>query len=87
MASDRARSSTFSVWRSEREWWFVFSEPGVAAIDAYSLHTATRPIIILNPVKDDYYRQRFDVAHELGHLIMHHDAEPGGNVAEDQANR
>lgn len=65
----------------------VFSEPGVAAIDAYSLHTATRPIIILNPVKDDYYRQRFDVAHELGHLIMHHDAEPGGKVAEEQANR
>lgn len=65
----------------------VFSEPGVAAIDAYSLHTATRPIIILNPVKDDYYRQRFDVAHELGHLLMHHDAEPGGKVAEDQANR
>ena len=65
----------------------VFSEPGVAAIDAYSLQSATRPIIVLNPVKDDYYRQRFDVAHELGHLIMHHDAEPGGKVAEDQANR
>lgn len=65
----------------------VFSEPGVAAIDAYSLHTAVRPIIILNPVKDDYYRQRFDVAHELGHLVMHHDAEPGGKVAEEQANR
>jgi len=65
----------------------VFSEPGIAAIDAYSLHTATRPIIVLNPVKDDYYRQRFDVAHELGHLIMHHDAEPGGKIAEEQANR
>jgi Zn-dependent peptidase ImmA (M78 family)/transcriptional regulator with XRE-family HTH domain len=65
----------------------VFSEPGIAAIDAYSLHTAGRPIIVLNPVKDDYYRQRFDVAHELGHLIMHHDAEPGGKVAEAQANR
>jgi Zn-dependent peptidase ImmA (M78 family)/transcriptional regulator with XRE-family HTH domain len=65
----------------------VFSEPGVATIDAYSLHSATRPIIVLNPVKDDYYRQRFDVAHELGHLIMHHDAEPGGKVAEEQANR
>lgn len=65
----------------------VFSGPGVAAIDAYSLHTATRPIILLNPVKDDYYRQRFDVAHELGHLIMHDDAEPGGKVAEAQANR
>lgn len=65
----------------------VFCEPGVAAIDAFSLHTAVRPIIVLNPVKDDYYRQRFDVAHELGHLVMHHDAEPGGKVAEDQANR
>ena len=49
--------------------------------------SATRPIIVLNPVKDDYYRQRFDAAHELGHLIMHHDAEPGGKVAEEQANR
>lgn len=65
----------------------VFSEPGIAAIDAYSLHTGTRPIIVLNPVKDDYYRQRFDVAHEIGHLIMHHDAEPGGKIAEEQANR
>jgi hypothetical protein len=65
----------------------VFSKPGIEAIDAYSLHTGTRPIIVLNPVKDDYYRQRFDVAHEIGHLIMHHDAEPGGKIAEEQANR
>ncbi|CRY80547.1 Zn-dependent peptidase ImmA, M78 family [Nocardia farcinica] len=65
----------------------VFSEPGIASIDAYSLHTGIRPIIVLNPVKDDYYRQRFDMAHELGHLIMHHDAEPGGKIAENQADR
>jgi Zn-dependent peptidase ImmA (M78 family)/DNA-binding transcriptional regulator YiaG len=65
----------------------VFSQPGVAAIDAYSLHSSTRPIIVLNPTKNDYYRQRFDVAHELGHLIMHHDAEPGSKIAEDQAHR
>lgn len=65
----------------------VFSEPGMAAIDAYSFRSAARPVIVLNPVKDDYYRQRFDVAHELGHLVMHHDAEPGGKTAEAQANR
>lgn len=65
----------------------VFSEPEIAAIDAYSLHTAARPIIVLNPVKDDYYPQRFDVAPELGRLIMHHDAKPGGKTAEAQANR
>lgn len=65
----------------------VYSEPAVASIDAYSLHSSTRPVIVLNPVKDDYYRQRFDVAHELGHLVMHQDAEPGSKLAEDQANR
>jgi len=65
----------------------VYSEPGVASIDAYSLTSSTRPVIVLNPVKDDYYRQRFDVAHELGHLIMHHDAEPGSSASEDEANR
>jgi Zn-dependent peptidase ImmA (M78 family) len=27
------------------------------------------------------------VAHELGHLIMHSDAEPGGRIVEDQAHR
>jgi Zn-dependent peptidase ImmA (M78 family)/transcriptional regulator with XRE-family HTH domain len=65
----------------------LFSEPGLASIDAFSLHTSTRPLIILNPLKDDYYRQRFDVAHELGHLVMHHDSEPGGKTVEDQAHR
>lgn len=65
----------------------VFSAPQTASIDAYSLEVDGRPIIVLNPEKNDYYRQRFDVAHELGHLIMHVDAEPGGKIAEDQANR
>lgn len=65
----------------------VFSAPQTASIDAYSLEVNGRPIIVLNPQKNDYYRQRFDVAHELGHLIMHVDAEPGGKVAEEQANR
>lgn len=65
----------------------VFSAPQTASIDAYSLEVGGRPIIILNPEKDDYYRERFDVAHELGHLIMHVDAEPGGRIAEEQAQR
>lgn len=41
----------------------------------------------LNPLKQDYYRQRFDLAHELGHLVMHADAEPGGRIVEEQAHR
>jgi len=65
----------------------VFSAPDTASIDAFSMEVGSRPIIVLNPNKNDYYRQRFDVAHELGHLIMHADSEPGGKIAEDQANR
>lgn len=65
----------------------VFSPEQTAAVDAYSFETAVRPVVILNPVKRDYYRQRFDVAHELGHLVMHQDSEPGGRVVEDQAHR
>jgi len=65
----------------------VFSPLENATVDAYSFDTPLRPIILLNPLKDDYYRQRFDVAHELGHLVMHLDAEPGGRTVEDQAHR
>lgn len=65
----------------------VFSPPQTASVDAYSFDSRLRPVVVLNPVKRDYYRQRFDVAHELGHLIMHGDAEPGGRVVEEQAHR
>jgi Zn-dependent peptidase ImmA (M78 family)/transcriptional regulator with XRE-family HTH domain len=65
----------------------VFSPPQTANVDAYSFDSRLRPVVVLNPVKHDYYRQRFDVAHELGHLVMHADAEPGGRLTEDQANR
>jgi Zn-dependent peptidase ImmA (M78 family)/transcriptional regulator with XRE-family HTH domain len=65
----------------------VFSPPQTAAVDAYSFDSRLRPVVVLNPIKLDYYRQRFDVAHELGHLIMHGDAEPGGRVVEEQAHR
>lgn len=65
----------------------VFSPPQAASVDAYSFDSRLRPVVILNPIKRDYYRQRFDVAHELGHVVMHGDAEPGGRIVEDQAHR
>lgn len=65
----------------------VFSPPQTSTVDAYSFDNRLRPIVVLNPIKRDYYRQRYDVAHELGHLVMHGDAEPGGRVVEEQANR
>jgi Zn-dependent peptidase ImmA (M78 family) len=65
----------------------VFSPNQTSAVDAYSFDSRLRPVVVLNPIKRDYYRQRFDVAHELGHLVMHSDAEPGGRVVEEQAHR
>jgi Zn-dependent peptidase ImmA (M78 family)/transcriptional regulator with XRE-family HTH domain len=65
----------------------VFSPRQSASVDAYSFDSRLRPVVVLNPIKRDYYRQRFDLAHELGHLVMHTDAEPGGRVVEDQAHR
>lgn len=65
----------------------VFSPLQTASVDAYSFDSRLRPVVILNPIKRDYYRQRFDVAHELGHLVMHSDAEPGGKIVEEQAHR
>lgn len=56
-----------------------------ASLDAHSVFSGELPLIVLNPTKGDYYRQRFDVAHELGHLVMHPDAEPGNKVIEAQA--
>ncbi|WP_084724677.1 helix-turn-helix domain-containing protein [Streptacidiphilus melanogenes] len=63
----------------------VFSPVQAASVDAYSFDSRVRPVIVLNPVKQDYFRQRFDVAHEIGHLVMHADSEPGGRKIEDQA--
>jgi Zn-dependent peptidase ImmA (M78 family)/transcriptional regulator with XRE-family HTH domain len=65
----------------------VFSPSQAAAVDAYSFDSRLRPVVVLNPLKRDYYRQRFDVAHELGHLVMHADAEPGRRIVEEQAHR
>ncbi|MFG2224850.1 ImmA/IrrE family metallo-endopeptidase [Streptomyces sp. NPDC048644] len=65
----------------------VFSPAQTAAVDAYSFDDGYRPTVVLNPAKEDYYRQRFDVAHEIGHLVMHVDAEPGSKVIENQAHR
>lgn len=63
----------------------VFAPFEHASLDAHSVFSGELPLIVLNPTVGDYYRQRFDVAHELGHLVMHPDAEPGHKVIEAQA--
>jgi Zn-dependent peptidase ImmA (M78 family)/transcriptional regulator with XRE-family HTH domain len=61
--------------------------PTTERVDAFSVTAYPRPLVMFNPAKGDYWRNRFDGAHELGHLVMHADAEPGSRVVEDQANR
>lgn len=54
-------------------------------VDAFSTYAGKRPLILLSPLKDDRARSRFDAAHELGHLVMHRDIEPGSKIIENQA--
>lgn len=54
-------------------------------VDAFSHWYGPRPVVFLNPAKDDKARSRFDAAHELGHLVLHHDSEPGNRIIENQA--
>lgn len=56
-------------------------------VDAFSTDAGHRPLVLLSPTKDDRARSRFDAAHELGHLVMHQDVEPGSRVIENQAHR
>lgn len=57
------------------------------AVDAFSTHSGRRPLVFLSPTKDDKARSRFDAAHELGHLVLHPDSEPGSKLVENQAHR
>jgi len=60
---------------------------GSSGIDAFSTWIGNRPVVVLGNDKGDTARSRFDAAHELGHLVMHHDANPGRHVVEKQAHR
>lgn len=56
-------------------------------IDAFSRHERGRPVVVLSGRKQVRERSRFDAAHELGHLVMHPDAEPASRPLERQAHR
>lgn len=55
-------------------------------VDALSTYVGSRPLVFLSDSKEDKARSRFDAAHELGHLLLHPDTEPGSKVVEQQAN-
>ena len=58
---------------------------GTTRVDAFSQWIGQRPVVVLTADKGDAARSRFDAAHELGHLVMHPDPEPGNAVLERQA--
>lgn len=60
----------------EKSGVFVFEKAMGDKIDAYSLWTQDdTPYIILGNVKNTSARRYFDLAHELGHLILHYKVE------------
>ncbi|MFV5405306.1 XRE family transcriptional regulator [Acinetobacter sp. 228] len=55
-------------------------------VDALSLATV-RPIFVRNEAKESECRQRFDLAHELGHLVLHDGMVTGDRLTESEANQ
>jgi Zn-dependent peptidase ImmA (M78 family)/transcriptional regulator with XRE-family HTH domain len=64
-----------------------FDDEEIARVDAFSTSRLPRPVIVLTPDRArDVYRHRFTAAHELGHLVMHGETEPGDYQQEREAN-
>lgn len=55
-------------------------------VDAFSMDRK-RPIIVRSSTKESLFRQRFDLAHECGHLVMHQGMQTGDRETETQAHR
>lgn len=51
----------------------IREETGIAQIEGLSAwsNALLRPIVLLSADKDNAFRSRFDLAHELGHLVLH----------------
>lgn len=76
------------VWLVEQKGAAVLEINGHSeALDAFSTWTSNRPVIFLASEKESASRRRFDIGHELGHLLMHREARPGDRLLEAQADR
>lgn len=64
--------------------WMNEDKPGV---DAVSYWLGDQPFVLMNSGQGTPDRHRFNLAHELGHLVLHrHEANPPGANIERQAN-
>jgi Zn-dependent peptidase ImmA (M78 family)/DNA-binding XRE family transcriptional regulator len=50
------------VWRTALE---------AETLDAFSEYRLPHPVVVLSSDKENYFRSRFDAAHELAHLVLH----------------
>lgn len=64
----------------------AFFKDASTEIDALSI-TSRRPVIVRNDAKASPFRMRFDIAHELGHLVLHEGHVTGDRKTESEANR
>jgi len=56
-------------------------------LDAFTLRTYTRPIVVLCSDGGNAARRRFDAAHELAHLLLHDGPADANHEQEQQAHR
>jgi Zn-dependent peptidase ImmA (M78 family)/DNA-binding XRE family transcriptional regulator len=56
-------------------------------LDAFSVRTAHRPVVVLCSEAGNAARRRFDAAHELGHLVLHDTPTEANRIQEAQAHR
>jgi Zn-dependent peptidase ImmA (M78 family)/transcriptional regulator with XRE-family HTH domain len=64
----------------------AFFKDASTEVDALSI-TSRRPVIVRNDAKSSPFRLRFDIAHELGHLVLHEGQVTGDRKTESEANR
>lgn len=80
------------LFHLEKSGVFIFEKSIGETIDAYSLWTEDDiPYIVLGNMKKSAARRNFDLAHELGHLLLHYKTEfnmldkPSYKLKEDEA--
>lgn len=74
------------VWLAEQHGVIAIELHGHShSLDAFSTWAEDRPLVFLMTNKSSASRRRFDVAHELAHLILHRDLPPGTNGLEKEA--